>query len=344
MKLLEVRGIDCTGTRGFDENDGKGKCVEAPRDPRHCKAASKVLRFDTRGCQMESDCTTSGYKVESDACVAKVSGDCMGEQGFHAGKCVAVPRDARHCQAVGKVLQFDTRGCQPSGACTTSGYKVESGACVAKVGADCTSEQGFENGKCITATTAKHCTDRGAFILNRAMTGCQTESDCTTSGYRVVSGACVAQMGADDCTGTQGFESGQCITATTGQHCQNRGDFVLNMMADEGCQPSAECTGVGYKVESGACVAQMASDCTGTQGFESGKCITASTTKHCTDRGAFILNKATTGCQTESDCTTSGYKVQSDACVAKVAGDCNRHAGLRVGQVYHGKHDKALHG
>ena len=320
-------GTDCTDAQGFEN----GKCVTAST-AKHCTdRGAFVLNQATTGCQTSGACEGEGYKVESNACVAKVGTDCTDAQGFENGKCV-MASTAKHCTDRGAfILNKATTGCQTSGACEGEGYKVVSNACVAKVGTDCTDAQGFENGKCVMASTAKHCTDRGAFVLNQATTGCQTESDCTTAGYRVVSGACVAQAGAD-CTGTQGFEAGKCITATTGQHCQNRGDFVLNIMADEGCQSSAECTGAGYKVVSGACVASEASDCTNEQGFEAGKCITASTTKHCTDRGAFILNKATTGCQTARACTRLGYKVESGACVAQVASDCTGEQGFEAGK------------
>ena len=392
-----------------------------------CKGG-KVVQFDKRGCQAESDCATSGYKVDLGACVAKVGTDCTGTQGLEDGKCITAST-AKHCTDRGAfVLNQATTGCQTSGACEGEGYKVVSDACVAKVGTDCTGAQGLEDGKCITASTAKHCTDRGAFVLNQATTGCQTSGACEGEGYKVVSDACVAKVGTD-CTGEQGFESGKCVAATTAKHCTDRGAFILNKAktgcqtatarardkvesvlvwlrweriawatwlssracvmastvkhctdrgafilnkAKTGCQTErtsrarvtrssrmlvwlrweriawgtwlasrARCYGFNGKdctdrgafilnkattgsdrkrlhdfrlqgFESNACVAKVAGGLHGRAlGFESGKCITATTAKHCTDRGAFVLNQATTGCQTESDCTTSGYKVKS---------------------------------
>ena len=340
---------DCnSGEQGFHA----GKCVATPQDATQCQAVGKVLQFDTRGCQPSGACTTSGYKVVSDnTCVAKEESDCnSGEQGFANGKCVAMPQDAGHCQAVGKVLQFDTEGCESARACKTSGYKVESGACVASSRRDCTGEeQGFDSsaGKCVAMPQdAGQCQAVGK-VLQFDMEGCESARACKTSGYKVESGACVASS-RRDCTGEeQGFDSsaGKCVAQpTNAQQCGTLGRVL--QLDGEGCQTIKSCTKEGYKIGALMCVPSTKGDCRGRQGFDSdsGQCITATTAKHCTDRGAFVLNKAMTGCQTVKACTRTGYKAKSGACVAKVGTDCTGDTRFRVGQVCPSFDGKALHG
>ena len=323
-------GTDCTGTFGFES----GKCVPAST-VKHCTdRGAFVLNKAMTGCQTSGACEGEGYKVESDACVAKVWGDCIsGEQGFANGKCVVKPQDAGHCQAVGKVLQFDMEGCQPSDACTTSGYKVRASACVAKVPGDCTGAQGFENGMCIEPTTVQHCKNRSSdFILDLAKTGCQSEDACNRTGHVVEFDTCVVKL----CTGTQGYDSdsGQCIRPTTGQHCRNRGDFILNIKVNEGCQRPAQCTAAGYKIKvvSHACVAKVGTDCSGTEGLAAGRCVAPTEAVHCTNRGAYILNVNLDSCQTQTECTTAGYRVMGGSCVGmNIASDCTGEQGFQDG-------------
>ncbi|MBC6445296.1 MAG: hypothetical protein GDA50_07720, partial [Alphaproteobacteria bacterium GM202ARS2] len=323
---------ECGGTLGFSN----GRCVVSPRHPIFCQQVGRVLQFDGVGCEPEKACTDSGYKVKSHACVAKVAGDCKGaEEGFAAGKCVALPTDATHCLAVGKVLQFDTIGCEAEKACTDDGYKVESNTCVVQVAGDCKNAQGFESGKCIAPTTAKHCTDRGSYVFNKVGGGgCQTSDDCSGAGYKVVGDECVAKV-AGDCTGAEeGFDpddgGGRCVAQPSKvKHCKAVGKVL--QLDTEGCETIKMCKDAGYKVESNTCVVQVAGDCMDAQGFEDGKCIAATTVKHCTDRGSFLLNRVDGGCQTARACRQLGYKVVSGTCIAQGAYTCTGAQGFDNG-------------
>ena len=285
-----------------------------------CKGG-KVLQFDARGCQTSGACTTSGYKVRRNTCVAKVPRDCRrGEQGFHAGKCVANPQDATHCQAVGKVLQFDTQGCEQARACKIEGYKIRRNACVAKVARDCRrGKQGFHAGKCVAnPQDATHC-QAAKKVLQFDTQGCEQARACETSGYKVKRHACVAKVGKDCRRGKQGFHAGKCVAnPQDATHCQAVKKVL--QFDTEGCQRARACRRSGYKVKSGACVAKVPKDCRrGKQGFHAGKCVAnPQDATHC-QAAKKVLQFDTEGCQRARACRRSGYKVKSGACVASVA-------------------------
>ena len=284
-----------------------------------CKG-DKVVQFDKRGCQAESDCRTSGYKVDLGACVVKTWDECTtGEQGFHAGKCVAMPRDARQCQAVGKVLQFDTEGCEIASVCEGAGYKVVSNACVVKTWDECTTgEQGFANGKCVASPRdPKQCQAVGK-VLQLDTEGCEARGACEGEGYKVVSDACVVKTWDECTTGEQGFANGKCVASPRDpKHCQAVGKVL--QLDTEGCEKRGACEGEGYKVVSNACVVKEESDCrSGEQGFANGKCVASPRDpKQCQAVGK-VLQLDTEGCEARGACEGEGYKVVSDACVVKV--------------------------
>ena len=279
-----------------------------------CKGG-KVVKFDTRGCQAESDCTTSGYKVDSGACVASSRRDCTGEeQGFDssAGKCVATPRDARHCQAVGKVLKFHRKGCETALACTTEERKVVGNLCVGKVAADCTGEDGLHNGKCVPLpSVASYCVAAGK-VLQIDGEGCQSAAACEASGFHkalFTNGLCLRIC--------DGQTRSACVGGQTAQQrCQSTSGSVWNSETAS-CQTSDECEMSGYKVSEKTCVRHDVSECAGTQGFEAGKCIPPTTATHCTSRGPYVLDVLGKICQTEDACRSERNEVIEGACVSE---------------------------
>ncbi|MBC6445297.1 MAG: hypothetical protein GDA50_07725 [Alphaproteobacteria bacterium GM202ARS2] len=331
--LAKVAG-DCTDTQGFAHD----KCIAATT-VKHCtdRGAYIFNKVGGGGCRVPDACENDGYKVVGHECVSRVASECTGVQGFEDGMCLDATT-IKQCIDRGRefvLSRVDGGGCLTTDACEAGGYKVAFGeTCISKAAADCTGTQGFENGLCIVATEVKHCTDRGSFILNKQRDGCQIESACEADGYKVVSNACSDQL-AGDCTGTQGFETGKCIAATTVKQCTDRGAFILDSVGGGGCQTSTTCTANGYKVVSDACVFKVGGDCEATQGFEAGKCIAATTVKQCTDKGSqSILSKITTrsGCTTRRRCLYSGYKIEADTCFSKGVGDCTGEQGFSDGK------------
>ena len=269
-KLLVVEATDCSGEAGFLG----GKCTVQVFQAAPCRAAGdKVLQNDGSGCQSTIECFDEGYKVDTAAgkCVNKIPTDCGGRDGFDAGKCV-MPDDLtsfRQClnRGNGWVLNaVGLGGCQLESDCTNAGYRVDNGFCRVQEdvrGCDIT-EVLTDDGRCAAPINGGQCRDKDStLLLSRAGDECQTAAQCAMDGYKVVGDECVDKVGAD-CTGAEGLASGRCVTAQIGAHCTSRGDFVLSIDADEGCQPSSECTGAGNTITAGVCVASTSGDETDT--------------------------------------------------------------------------------
>ncbi|MBC6496699.1 MAG: hypothetical protein GDA54_00005, partial [Alphaproteobacteria bacterium GM7ARS4] len=349
---------ECASEQGFYQ----GKCV-TPRLLAHCAIRGLVLNPGANRCDMGSSirCPTGQlYHTARRQCV-NARGDpmtCLSygfghSTGRGVAMCSAMP-DAIQCDNSGGVLD-SVSGSTTNGqciiattACTDVGYQAKDMRCVASVAGDCAGTQGFDNGKCVTPTLPLQCANRERtpstfFVLNVTGNGCETHSACADAGYRIDNFACKAYE-AGDCTGTQGFDNGRCVTPTLPTQCAHRERtasdvfFVLNMMGN-GCQTNTSCANAGYRVDNFTCKASRAEDCLGSEGFNGvDKCLVApSTVAHCTNRGAYILNVTQDGCVMSDNCGTGNVvNLAGDACIVRLTNaDCDSRSGDMSTRVNH---------
>ncbi|MBC6497210.1 MAG: hypothetical protein GDA54_02670, partial [Alphaproteobacteria bacterium GM7ARS4] len=325
---------DCTGTQGFTN----GRCIIA-RQVSHCVPRGLVLNKMGDGCEANTACEGQGYKVVDNACVASQPRDCRHHQGFDDGKCIT-PSKVAHCKAYGDgtgakfVLSIEGNKCQTPRECQSKGYRPQGYTCVRATLSYCVSYRnlGFDvdKGTCIVPQKTADCQHEPGFVVTRLGSGCQTESDCLDEGYKITNGICVVKTG-QDCATMEGLRRGKCVAPRVAQDCVNKGNgFILNRQGS-GCQTNETCVGDGYKAHEGACVDNVAADCSGHDGFTAGRCIAPTQASHCTPRQR-VLNKVGDGCIKQSACEKAGYKVDAHVCVAQNASDCQSSHGFDKGR------------
>ncbi|MBC6498061.1 MAG: hypothetical protein GDA54_07095, partial [Alphaproteobacteria bacterium GM7ARS4] len=323
---------DCAHRQGFHG----GQCI-TPTEARHCQVRQRVLNRFGNACQFHSACEDEGHRVVSHTCQARTADACMGNEGFESGVCVD-SANAQQCANRGAfVLAFDgSKGCVASSACADEGYRIVAHACVANLATNCTGSQGFTMGRCIAPTSASHCASRGGdtYVYTIGEDGCERQSACEGLGYRIVESACVANL-ATNCTGSQGFTMGRCVAPTSASHCANRGgDTYVYNIGEDGCERQSACEGLGYRIVAHACVANLATNCTGSQGFTMGRCITPTSASHCANRGGdtYVYSIGEDGCERQSACEGLGYRIVESACVANLATNCTGSQGFTMGR------------